>query len=258
MTTWAVRTPAGTPVADLSGLASALHTTRERAAKHLLSDADLLAAAPERLRTEIKAATKPGDGTPPPISNGTFVSWSGGKGRVDLVVSKGKVPGVEGDVEGTEKSPAARVVVWKDGKPTREKVAASTHTLKRIAPLNKTEAKTDPASVLVQTVAEQNVRCDALGLPGYRRVTGQAVKAVFERGIGSWPGETKTVLSSTEWALGRVEHFVKVVNGEVPAERAGHDTDLLSASHPLVGGAAFHVNADDLDAQVKSLLEAAE
>jgi hypothetical protein len=172
------------------------------------------------------------DKKPPEISTGSFVSWSGGKGRVDLVVTNGKVPGVEDDVEGTTKTPAARVVVWVDGKATRRKIAKSTHTLKRIAPLNFGGKKTGDPTDIVTVLAEHETKCEQMGAPAYTRVTGRAVKAVYDRGITSWPGDDVTVLSPQEWATGRVQHFVKVAAGDVDVDEAGNDTDLLDPEHP--------------------------
>lgn len=253
MTTWDVRDRAGQIVTDLSGLAEALGTNPEQAVKTLLASPVMTAAAPASLLADVKASAKPGDGTPPPISNGTFVSFSGGKGRVDLIVSKGKVPGVDGDVEATSDSPAARVVVWKDGKPTREKRAFSTHTLKRIAPLDKPEKKG-----IVALAAEHDHACAAMGLPDHARVTGVAVKTAYDRGLEAYP-TGRTSLTREEWAEARAAHFVKVAAGTVPRARAGHDVDLLHPEHPLRlhDRDKVYVNVDDLDATVKALLEAA-
>ena len=252
MTTWDVRTPAGTLVADLRGLASALGTDLAAAAKALLDDPGLTRAAPRALVTEAKGAAKPGGGTPPPISTGSFVSFPGGKGRVDLVVSKGKVPGVEGDVEATSDSPAARVVVWKDGKATREKRAFSTHKLKRIAPLDKPEGKS-PVDRLVVLARVHSERCSAYNLPEFRWLPADAVKTAYERGLESWPGAEATSLSREEWAVGRAEHLVKVAAGEVARKSAaGHDRDLLHPGHPLaVSGVALP--RTDVEMLVKAL-----
>lgn len=233
MTTWDVRTDTGALVTNLRTLAQVLGVDRKTAAEHLLADPDVAAGAPRRLMAEVKATArpKPGGGTPPPVSTGSFVSWSGGKGRVDLLVTNGKVPGVDGDdVEGSKKTPAARVVVWEDGKPTRKKIAKSTHTLRRIPPLDKPEKK-DPLSALVATVAQHETMCDTLGLPEHHRITGTAVKSVYDRGVGAWPGPDRTTLSAQEWALGRVDHFVKVASGQM--QRPGNDVDLLHPDHPL-------------------------
>jgi hypothetical protein len=178
---------------------------------------------------------KPGDGTPPPITTGNFVSWSGGKGRVDMVVSNGKVPGVDSDVEGSKKTPAARVVVYeKDGdtwKATSKRIAASTHTLKRIAPL--TGGKSAPggaATALVELMARHEERITYDQLDDSARVTGAAVKTVYERGLKAYPGSS-TVLSREEWAEGRVAAFLAVAAGdEVPGYN--RDLALLPKSHP--------------------------
>lgn len=264
MTVWDVKDATGKPVETLAGLAKVLHTTPFDAAEHLLAQDAIVGIVPDGLLVEAKAAArkKPGDGTPPPISNGTFVSFSGGKGRVDLLVSRGKVPGVEDDVEGTEKSPAARVVVWKDGKPTREKRAFSTHTLKRIAPLDGSGEKATPAERLVAAVAAHESLVETLDLPEHARVTGVAVKAVYDRGFESWPGEFHTTLSPEDWALGRVAHFRKVAAGQVlAAADAGHDRDLLHEDHPLfqrVEPDVVFLTREDVQAQIDAIRYLAE
>lgn len=226
MTTWDVKDSSGHLVTDLAGLADALRTTPETASKQLMANPVMIASAPAALLADVKAAAKPGGGTPPPVSNGTFVSFSGGKGRVDLIVRKGKVPGVSDDVEATEDSPAARVVVWKDGKATREKRAFSTHTLKRIAPLDKPDTKS-----LVAVAAEHDRVCLSMGLPDHARVTGAAIKAAYDRGMDAYP-QGRTSLTREDWALARAEHFVKVAAGTLPRDRAGNDVDLLHPDHP--------------------------
>lgn len=231
--TWNVRDETGALVDSLDGLAAVLRTSTERAAKSLLDDPDLAAAAPAALVDEAKAAKKPGGGTPPPISNGSFVAWDGGEGRVDLVVTNGKVPGVSEDVEGTAKSPAARVVVYEDGKATGKKIGASTHTLRRIAPPAAAQKKSAHPGRLVSLLSEHETKCTEMDLPSHSHVTGFALKAVYDRGLQAWPGERATTLTRQEWAIGRVEHFVKVAAGDVAPRAAGHDTDLLAPEHPL-------------------------
>lgn len=184
-----------------------------------------------------KPKPKPGGGTPPPITTGNFVSWSGGRGRVDMIVTSGKVPGVDDDVEGSKDSPAARVVVWeKDGdgyKPSRKKIAKATHVLKRIAPL--TGGKSAPAgsaTALVELLAqhEQRVSYDRLG--EHALVSGQAVKSVYERGVAAWPGEKSTMLTREEWAEQRVGAFLSVAAGD-HVEGYTRDLGLLAKTHPL-------------------------
>lgn len=279
MTAWDVRDSRGALVTGLSGLAGALRMSRAEAAKALLADETMAAAAPRALVAEAKGfKPKPGGGTPPPIANGSFVSWSGGKGKVDLIVSTGKVPGVEGDVEGTEKSPAARVVVYENGKPTRKKVGVSTHTLKRIPPIKGGDEKktADPAAVLVSMLADHESTVEALALPEHAAVTGRAVKAVYDRGLAAWPGEDVTVLDAKAWALGRVDYFLKAATGE--NVNPGHDADLLADGHPAkatpppgfeevdappatdgpvdVPDGAVVLARDDIEAEMKALLDA--
>lgn len=250
---WDVRTGDGEIVTTVEGLADALVTTRQGAVKQLLADAELLASAPEELVAEVKALARPED-QPATISMGGFVAWGDGRGRVDLIVKTGKVPGVTGDVVGTDEAPAARVAVWNDGKPTGEKVAVPAADLRRIEPLD--TSKKDAVAVLVETVAAHEREIEERRLPEHARVTGDAVKTVFDRGMASWPGYDATTLHREDWALGRVEHFVKVATGDVEAKDAGHDTDLLHADHPVMTG-EFVVSLADVDQQVKDLLAVA-
>jgi hypothetical protein len=200
------------------------------------------------------------DKTPPEITTGSFVSWSGGKGRVDLVVTKGTVPGVDDEVEATEESPAARVVVWKDGKATREKVAASTHTLKRIAPLDGSEEKSNPVEALMVLGTNHAQYAEESSLPPSANVGTVAMKSAYDRGLADWPGPGATTLSPTEWALGRAAHLCKAALGEVDDT---NDADLLHPAHPLaVKHAEAHgntvIDAEQMQADLDAIMADAE
>lgn len=188
--------------------------------------------------TDEKAKFKPGGGdTPPSIEAGSFVSWSGGKGRVDIIVTNGKVPGVDDEVEGSKDSPAARVTVWeKDGngyKAGGKKYAAMVKTLKRIPPLQGAKSAAGSGGVaLISLMAAHEERIAAAGLGDAAQVNGAAVKAVYDRGLAAWPGEEKVDLTAEEWAVGRVEAFLKVAAG-TPVENYTRDLGLLAKTHPL-------------------------
>lgn len=246
-TNWDVRTEGGDLVKDLSGLAEALGSDLDLAAKTLMESASLLLAPAELVaqaqaqlaQAGIKAfPPKPGGGTPPPISTGTFVSWSGGRGRVDQVVTNGKVSGIEDDVEGTAKSPACRVVVWeKDGdgyKPSKKKVGAMAATLKRIPPLRsgKKSAGTTSATTLVEMLGDHDQRIIDEGLTDDARVSGKAVKEVYDRGIASWPGVLRTGLTREQWGEQRVKAFLDTAAGS-PVEGYTRDLSLLAKAHPM-------------------------
>lgn len=180
---------------------------------------------------------KGGGKTPPKITTGTFVSWKGGSGRVNMVVTSGKVPGVDGDVTGTTASPAVRVAVWQrtggTWSPTRQQVAMMAASLKRIAPLTGPAASRKSAAddlIALQGIHQQAAQEE--GAPDYTVPAADAVKAVFERGVAAWPGQEKAGLDADDWALSRVAAFLELAAG---ADRGGYrrDTDLLPDTHPL-------------------------
>lgn len=250
-TTWDVRTASGSLVTDLPSLADALGSDLDLAAKTLLGSPSML-LAPAGLVTEAqehvdakagkKPPFKPGGDTPPEISSGSFVQWSGGRGRVALVVKNGKVPGISDDVEGTADSPAAQVVVWEgnasDGyKATGKKVGAKLKTLKRIPPLKsgggKKSAATTSATRLVEMIAEHEQRIETDGLGDEARIKGKDVKEVYERGLKAWPGVLRTGLTREQWGQERVKAFLDAAATGQAIDNYRNDLGLLSKANPL-------------------------
>jgi peptidoglycan hydrolase-like protein with peptidoglycan-binding domain/2'-5' RNA ligase len=183
-----------------------------------------------------------------PAAAGDLVSWSGGKGKVDLVVSTGKVPGVDSDIEGTKSEPVARISVYNaDGKPSGDKAAVKVSSLKKLPPfMFGGGKKSTPAETLVSMLAEHHEHAaDTDGTPA----SALAVKAVFERGLASWPGAACGV-ERESWALGRTKAYLATVEGyAVPNYSA--DRDLLPEGHELATKQAPHVQpVDDADAEV--------
>lgn len=148
------------------------------------------------------------------------------RGRVDLVVTAGTVPGAldwAGEpVAGTKDHPAARVVLYAPtGRgtwtPTGDKLAVPAAALPRVAPLRTREVKSlDEA--LAMTLAEHDDP----------PVDGAALRDVYQRGLDSWPGEQVTTLTAEQWALGRVDAFTATAADPAlrPAGYVGDD-DLL-------------------------------
>jgi 2'-5' RNA ligase len=140
----------------------------------------------------------------PALTAGSYVSWGNQRGKVDLVVTNGKVPGVEEDVTGTADKPAARVVVYAPGaggkwKATPKKVAVATSSLKRTAPFmfgKKDLDLSDPEAALVGILTDYYEAHDGSA----PLVDPLAVKTAYERGLQSWPGEPSGVANEA-WAL---------------------------------------------------------
>lgn len=65
------------------------------------------------------------------------------------------------------------------------------------------------------------------------KVTMRMLQAVYDRGVGAYrtnPSSVRpNVKSPEQWAMARVNSFLKIVTG---AKKANHDKDLLPASHP--------------------------
>jgi hypothetical protein len=166
------------------------------------------------------------------ITAGTFVASGGVKGRVDLVVTNGTVPGATGSddqpVEGSATAPAARVVVYDSAgagvwKASSRKIASKVSGLRRTAPLRTGQAKSVDESVAAILVQYDGVGDGTVALPD-----AATVRQVFDRGAGAWPGEAKTLLTRDEWAMCRVEAFLHTVTGARPDGYRGDD-DLLPA-----------------------------
>lgn len=252
--TWAVTDADGEPADSLDGLAHALGTGREEAARALLSsrlagaappalfdEAVDLVGHPAELSGETQGTERPGEeegkaaNNPPPIDTGSYVSWSNGTGRVDMVVTNGTVPGVDSDLKGTTDSPVARVVVWEpdgDGhSPTRRKTAARVSSLRRIPPLTRPSKGKDATAALVEMLGDHDQHVTDVDLPDWARAGGHAVKTVYGRGENAWPGEEKTALSRQQWALGRVAAFLRAAAGETTPGYV-RDVDMLPDDHP--------------------------
>jgi hypothetical protein len=107
------------------------------------------------------------------------------------------------------------------------------------------EAKAVPAlspessgwDALVGLLAEHELQVETKGLPPWSRPDGAAVKVVYGRGLRSWPGADATVLSQTDWALGRARAFLATSSGQ---QMPGYvrDADMLPDGHPAREGTA--------------------
>lgn len=169
-----------------------------------------------------------GDDAGPKLATGAFVALGGKKGRVDMVVTSGTVPGAKSKsdepVEGSKDSPAARVVLYEASgagtwKSTGKKVAAKVATLKRIPPLRTREGKSLEENLAGMVI---DFTEDGAGVTP----SAATLRTVYQRGAASWPGEAKTLLTAEQWGLGRAEAFLATVAGARPEGYVGDD-DLL-------------------------------
>jgi len=159
------------------------------------------------------------------LAAGEFVTLPDGRrGRVELVVSNGgTVPGVDAALVGTKSDPAARVRVYRQAGgrllPTGLRTAVKSAQLQRKATPRPAPAG-DVSARLVLKVAQH------AGPAGSGKPTADAIRTVYARGRGAWPGEAKTLLSADEWALGRVDAFLQKAAGHDIEHYVGDD-DLL-------------------------------
>jgi hypothetical protein len=187
--------------------------------------------------TQVKVGMQDGQETKaggPPLAAGSFVTWKGGAGRIDVIVTTGTVPGVDGDVTGDVATPAARVTVWKKNDAggwasTGKKVGLMVSALTRSAPLR---GESKGAAALVGVLAAHEERVAGAGLPGYADPGARAVLTVYDRGGQAWPGETKTLLGRDGWALARVDAFLDLAAGDDSLPGYVGDLDLLPDGHP--------------------------
>jgi 2'-5' RNA ligase len=190
------------------------------------------------------------------IAHGAFVRWAGGVGRVDLLVTAGEVPGVDGVVTGTKTAPAARVRVHERGgrgwQATGNRVAVKVADLQAVRP----PALADQPTSLTELVADYAAVAEAKHL---RMPDLYAVQAVWARGRDSWPGDA-VIATADDWALGRVDAFLrKALGAEVPAAYVGDDDLLQDITDAYAAETPGEVLGDDvevveIDDDVKSLL----
>lgn len=247
--TWAVTDAKGAPVQTLVALAEAMGVAQKDAADALLGS-QYVSCAPSGLVDECKAAA-----APPSIANGSFVQLGQVRGRVDLVVPNGQVPGVADDdgAEGTPGAPAGRVVVYEEvggkWKATSKKIGAKLARLKRIPPLvGARPGKKSVQDSLADLRAEAEALADGRGLLEQVRIPGtEQLLQVYERGVKAWPGSDTTELDPREWALGRARAFcTKALGEDVPGYT--RDDDLLAAQ-PAEEVAADEVAEGDEEAR---------
>lgn len=237
--TWHVTDTKGDPVTTLAGLAEAMGGIEAKDAAAALLSGPFTACAPPALVAEAEAAQAK---TTPDIGHGTFVTFGDERGRVDLVVTNGTVPGVDGAAEGTKASPAARVVVYEKAengwKATARKVAAPVADLERIGALP--GARTGKKSVqdeLADVRAEAEALADGRGLGEGVVPATTTLLEVYERGVKAWPGSDATELDVRAWALGRARAFCAKALGD-DVEGYHRDDDLLSGADGRDGEAA--------------------
>lgn len=185
-------------------------------------DADAEDDAAAEDKDEVDAAGAKG------VQVGSFVQWRPDaatapvRGRVDLVVTKGAVPGFTG-ASCTVGVPAARVVLYhrSGGQwvPTGTKVAVPAADLTVSHTLLPRPVLDDPAAALVGMVTDH----EAAGLAP---VPGDAVRVVYDRGVKAWPGAHVTVLTAQQWGLARAAAFLDVAAGKPRPGYVG-DRDLL-------------------------------
>lgn len=162
------------------------------------------------------------------IAAGTYVAAAGRRGRVDLVVTHGTVPSAAHPehgqpVDGTPEVPAARFVEYAPTgtgtwAPTGARFAVPVAELAPAPPLRTREAKSLEEALGWAVVAEAEA--------GRTPPDPAALRAVYARGVKSYPGPGSTTLSAGQWALGRVDAFTATAAGFRPPGYRGDD-DLL-------------------------------
>lgn len=86
---------------------------------------------------------------------------------------------------------------------------------------------------LVEKVKKHNAEMRKMGKPSWSMVTLNKLKAVYRRGAGAFSASHRPGMARGQWALGRVNAFLKMLeSGKPKNSRYINDNDLLSDQHP--------------------------
>ena len=114
----------------------------------------------------------------------------------------------------------------------------------------KFDAKTEAS--LAAKVAEHNAKA-----PKGRKATLGMLKAVYRRGAGAFSVSHRPGMTRNQWAMGRVNAFLRLLKSGKPARAAyTTDNDLLPASHPRSTKKNAAITASGLIPEEQALAEA--
>ena len=86
---------------------------------------------------------------------------------------------------------------------------------------------------LVSKVKIHNAEMQKQGKPNWSKANVRALKAVYRRGAGAFSRSHRPGMTRNQWAMGRVNAFLKILSSGKPSSKAYvTDNDLLPDSHP--------------------------
>lgn len=87
-------------------------------------------------------------------------------------------------------------------------------------------------------VREHNAKVQKAGKPEWSKTNLRTLKAVYQRGAGAYSTSHRKGMQRDQWAMGRVNAFLKMLmSGKPDNKRYVTDNDLLHGDHPWKKGA---------------------
>jgi len=202
---------------------------------------------------------------PTELSEGDFVAWDGGMGRVEYVMRDGALQGQSASAD----SPLAVVTPYDDDEPESYMVVVMVSELTKIDAPDEDRAagdksqstpapkedqikgsdKNKPGSAknaggkiavsktaragLQNKVRDHNAAMREDGKPSWSRTTLGQLLAVYRRGSGAYSTSHRPGVSRAAWAMARVNAYLYLLrNGGPQDAKYVTDNDLLPADHP--------------------------
>lgn len=91
-------------------------------------------------------------------------------------------------------------------------------------------------------VREHNAKVQKTGKPEWSKTNLRTLKAVYQRGAGAYSTSHRKGMQRDQWAMGRVNAFLKMLmSGSPDNKKYITDNDLLHGDHPWKSGSRKHV-----------------
>lgn len=97
-------------------------------------------------------------------------------------------------------------------------------------------------------VREHNAKVQKANKPEWSKTNLRTLKAVYQRGAGAYSTSHRKGMQRDQWAMGRVNAFLKILmNGRPDDKKYITDNDLLHGDHPWKSGSRKHTKRTKLN-----------